>query len=683
MNLKHALPLGRGRACSRGRQRQASSDKKPGHADSNKNELVMNRRSPTWTTVESDSQSSESSWRQHNLHPAVHPPPPTCYTPGRGDPAPSPRASRRSATPRKGGEPQQVSPTLSATKSFRIFCGTNSRNSSSEELHHWEHRHPLVVVPMTERLHDVVSPVTVDLEDAECPNLRMAAADPIPDWAPEPSWTMDHHHHHGFRGEDPAHVVPEDGPVRPFASTSSSCHGSPPQAHQRAVINTSRASALPSTLSLTSAGERDGVLSVGDGSSVSGDSFGCKVGCLPVDAKQTLAKSLEDDSYWKEGTLLLNDVLKEAQPKSLANDTIRSSSQDSSFLSQQRKLVLQSMDDARRPSTLTLRAKSDEGPLAVLPRRMPAVDTRVSHGSTRSLGRGDMVPLAQERAGQFWRSMPIREVEMVVRRETETEYSECTLQRETRSFGEGAAIIMSTMMNSALVQLPEAEIEVVDQSFGFSSAWGRRVKNLILHHGKDHIRVADAFIDLGIAQLHASCYLEATQALESAVAIYRPRKTGSSMALARALHQLGMAYHKMQRSNDSTSTILFTKSLRCLGEALKIRFENLGPMHPDTAAIVNCLGGVYMTAQDYNEARRSYMEVLMVRQAVFGILHPSVAVAAHSLANALVQLGNLEEATIYYFKALDIYEALDLRQDHPSLSRLLRDLKRMERLQET
>ena len=267
------------------------------------------------------------------------------------------------------------------------------------------------------------------------------------------------------------------------------------------------------------------------------------------------------------------------------------------------------------------------------------------------------------------------------------------LHDETSSFGEETAITMSTVMDATfgMSSMNHCNFHVSLSedhrvASGGSSAWKKRVKSLAAYYGRNHIRVAEALVDLGIAQIQADAYSEATRSLETAVAIYRPmeeqQQHWSLLALARALHQLGIAYHKTETPRKARPT-LCANSFRCFGEALKIRFEDLGPLHPDTATTVNCLGDIYMTAHIFHEARRSYLEVLSVRQAIFGINSPCVALAAHSLANASIRLGNLEEATMYYVKALDIYEAFEYHHEHPCLARLLRDMNRMQRLQET
>lgn len=216
-----------------------------------------------------------------------------------------------------------------------------------------------------------------------------------------------------------------------------------------------------------------------------------------------------------------------------------------------------------------------------------------------------------------------------------------------------------------------------DRSPGSSVYWNKRVTNATVRFGPNHPFTAEAWSDLGLAQLHSHAFPGALHSFKKAVAIYRT-KPNLKLALAKALHQLGNVYHVSELSKDDNK-----KSMRCLGESLQIRFEKLGSLHPDTVGTLNYMASVYASLQKFQEAREAYLEVLAVREAIFGAFHPSVAVASHELANTAHRLGDLDEATLYYCKALDIYEAYELSEDHPSLARLLTDMQHMQGLRET
>ena len=80
------------------------------------------------------------------------------------------------------------------------------------------------------------------------------------------------------------------------------------------------------------------------------------------------------------------------------------------------------------------------------------------------------------------------------------------------------------------------------------------------------------------------------------------------------------------------------------------------------------------------EACRAYEEVYLVRKAIFGMNHPSVAISAHSLANVHLKLSQPEDSFSYYNIALEIYRSMGLSKTHPTVARLLRDRKRLDRV---
>ncbi|KAL7570015.1 hypothetical protein ACA910_017059 [Epithemia clementina (nom. ined.)] len=668
MNIKQALPLARGRSGSRGRQR--GGDKKQTFDQTNP--YVINRRY-TWTT-EAESLASESSCVPSQGRTSPTKRQETGSFERRNAPRQSVNENNKRATgiwqgERKHQQEELFSFDSGISRPMRIFCGRSEQTLQQQQF-------ITVHSPGIQGRRDGgLSPVTVEFDNQDdYPEKAL--------WSSEDSCS--------FSCEAQASQHPNFADFATLQrNQANSCASTTSQSPQRAVINTSRASTMPSTLALTSAGERDGALSVGDCSSVSGDSFGCKVGCLPV-SDQSLrdqplsdhashhveSRTLIEDTYFHNEHLIMIEMRtgKNWSPCHVGGIHSRAASTDGSIRVQGNALEKGTVERQFEGNRSRTNSADDSVPA-----------NRPVRGRTKSLGRGEITFLTARNTGLLSSSTSLGSVEissqMVVRGEADTGYSDELLQRENRRFGEGAAFIMSTMMSSPLVKLPLNHDDDTDNIEIVCPGWSKSINRLASQYGKDHVRVADALIEHGIAQIHAEAYLQASMSLEPAVAIYRRRKQGSSLALARALQHLGTAYHKIESMTEKP--VLCIKSKKCFGEALKIRYEELGQLHPDTASIVNCLGGVYMTTRNYTDARLSYLEVVSVRQAIFGIFHPSVAVAAHALANAALYLGDLEEATIYYCKALDIYEALNLRQDHPSLARLLRDMKRMQRLRET
>lgn len=116
-------------------------------------------------------------------------------------------------------------------------------------------------------------------------------------------------------------------------------------------------------------------------------------------------------------------------------------------------------------------------------------------------------------------------------------------------------------------------------------------------------------------------------------------------------------------------------------EAFRIRQKILGTYHVDTISSMHGLADLHQRAGDDAEAQRCRWQVYGGRVAVFGPNHPSCAVAAHEIGNGFVRLGALDDALQSYHAALRVYDAMELRNDNPAVRKLLRDVKRLERLE--
>lgn len=121
-------------------------------------------------------------------------------------------------------------------------------------------------------------------------------------------------------------------------------------------------------------------------------------------------------------------------------------------------------------------------------------------------------------------------------------------------------------------------------------------------------------------------------------------------------------------------------AMDALNRALVIQHDVLGPTHVDTVETLNSIAGVHLHLNEFQDARQAYFEVWTLRKAIFGPHHPSVAVAAHCLGSAYVRLSRLDVALKYYQIALDIYDNLRLRTDHPTVERLLMDINMLDRI---
>jgi hypothetical protein len=194
-------------------------------------------------------------------------------------------------------------------------------------------------------------------------------------------------------------------------------------------------------------------------------------------------------------------------------------------------------------------------------------------------------------------------------------------------------------------------------------------------HGIVHRKTAKAFMYLGNSHMRGGDYPQATKAFESACNIYKTLDGPHNLSVAGSLDSIGLAALRSRKS-----TITLDKANTVLGEAFAIRFALLGPWHVDTVETYNKIASVHLHLQEFREAAKAYEEVHSVRAALFGERHPSVAIAAHSLANVYLKLSQHDLSYHYYNVALDIYTHMQLPTDHPTVARLLRDRKRLERI---
>ncbi len=107
--------------------------------------------------------------------------------------------------------------------------------------------------------------------------------------------------------------------------------------------------------------------------------------------------------------------------------------------------------------------------------------------------------------------------------------------------------------------------------------------------------------------------------------------------------------------------------------ALSIRERTLGPDHPDTAASLNDLAGLYRTTERYDEAEPLYKRALTIREKALGLDHPDAAASFNYLAGLYDATGRYDEAEPLYKRALTIREKA-LGPDHPDAAASLNNL---------
>lgn len=257
--------------------------------------------------------------------------------------------------------------------------------------------------------------------------------------------------------------------------------------------------------------------------------------------------------------------------------------------------------------------------------------------------------------------------------------------------------------------------------------WMQRLHYATKYYGKSHLSTADAYFNLGRAQLDFSVsYQESTDLYpRSPIAITKHSRDASAqqkhqydlavenltiahgiwerkhgpnhLAVGRALDSLALAIVRRAnhdrskssgKSNSNDASTIATRdqdlryARRLLEQAFAIRNHHLGAWHVDTVEAYNKLASVLLHLGLLKEASKAYREVFLVRRAIFGNGHPSVAIAAHSLANCHFKIGAVKESLGWYRISLDVYETMGLSYRHPAVTKLLLDQSRLEEYME-
>lgn len=98
-------------------------------------------------------------------------------------------------------------------------------------------------------------------------------------------------------------------------------------------------------------------------------------------------------------------------------------------------------------------------------------------------------------------------------------------------------------------------------------------------------------------------------------------------------------------------------------DALRVKEEVYGPLHPDVASTVGNFGNVLMQMGFHDEAREQHERALTIFEDVYGSDHIEVGLASGNLGNTLAQLAELDSARGYQELALRL-KATYYGEDH-------------------
>jgi tetratricopeptide (TPR) repeat protein len=137
------------------------------------------------------------------------------------------------------------------------------------------------------------------------------------------------------------------------------------------------------------------------------------------------------------------------------------------------------------------------------------------------------------------------------------------------------------------------------------------------------------------------------------------------------LHQAG--YYLLEHGR-------YTQAEPLLERALAIREKALGPEHPDVAASLDILAGLYDDQARYAQAKPLYRRALAIRRKALSPEHPHLATSFNNLAILCCNLGRHARAKALHQRALAIREKV-LGPEHPDVAASLHNLAIVYRAQ--
>ena len=189
----------------------------------------------------------------------------------------------------------------------------------------------------------------------------------------------------------------------------------------------------------------------------------------------------------------------------------------------------------------------------------------------------------------------------------------------------------------------------------------RHAKNL----GVDQDITAYLFTRAGQHLQTRGEFVEAESAFRKALEITKVDVLNhGNAAEANILNNLGTVLHSQEN---------FKEAKEHFKEALKIVEKIHGPEHPTIAAINNNLASVLQCQDDLQGAREHYQIALKIDEIVHGPNHPDVAVDVNNLGLVLMNQHDYEGAKKYFERALRIGREV-LGQRHPVVSNYLFNL---------
>ena len=167
-----------------------------------------------------------------------------------------------------------------------------------------------------------------------------------------------------------------------------------------------------------------------------------------------------------------------------------------------------------------------------------------------------------------------------------------------------------------------------------------------------------------------------------AVADYPAARAAYERALKILEKQLGPDHPNVAALVNNLGSVLqdlgdLAGARQAFERALKIFEKQLGEDHPNVATLVNNLGRVLQDLGDLAGARQAFERALRMDEAAFGPDHPNVAIRVNNLGSVLRDLGDLAGARAAFERALRILQKF-LPPDHPNIKIVQGNLDSLE-----
>ena len=135
------------------------------------------------------------------------------------------------------------------------------------------------------------------------------------------------------------------------------------------------------------------------------------------------------------------------------------------------------------------------------------------------------------------------------------------------------------------------------------------------------------------------------------------------------IKEYSLIFPEVSRLLDRTATYLqdaarYEEAEPLYVRALKIREQQLGPDHPDTATSLNNLASLYYAQDKYEQAESLQRQALLIREQALGPDYPDTAVSLGMLAQSYIAQSKYTEAEPLLQRAMAIFEQ-KLGPQHP------------------